>query len=146
MITLNNLPKTVQKQKKVLGRGPGSGLGKNAGKGNKGQTKRGGKRPVYFTGATSDAGQSALARSPKLRGFKARVNKQHAVVQLKTILENYTIDETVNLETLIAKLLVNAKVKTIKVIKTNGLKPDVSLPKFDENDNLVLSKGVKDMQ
>lgn len=146
MITLNNLPKTVQKKKKVLGRGPGSGLGKNAGKGNKGQTKRGGKRPVYFTGNASDAGQSALARSPKLRGFKARENKQHAVVQLKTILENYSIDEIVNLESLISKTIVKTKIKTIKVIKTNGLKADVKLPKFDENENFVLSKGVKDMQ
>lgn len=65
--------------KKRLGRGPGSGTGKTAGRGEKGQKSRSGhSRRIGFEG-----GQMPLAqRLPKLGGFKNPFKKVFAVVNL----------------------------------------------------------------
>ncbi|NJK71265.1 MAG: hypothetical protein HC932_03370 [Thermales bacterium] len=63
MFSTNNMKK-ITKTKKRVGRGEGSNRGKNAGKGHKGQTKRGHVR-IGFEG-----NQTPLVRRlPKLRGF-----------------------------------------------------------------------------
>jgi len=144
MFTLEDLPKIVLKRKQRVGRGNGSNRGKNSGLGNKGQTKHGGKRPAYFIGDSSDSGQFALSRSPKRKGFKARVNKQAVTVQLKSILTSFD-SGNINIETLKEKGLINSKVKKVKVIKTNNLGKITATLKFDENENLVLSQGVKEL-
>ena len=144
MFTLEDLPKIVLQRKQRVGRGNGSQRGKNSGKGNKGQTKRGGKRPVYFIGDNSDSGHSPLARNPKRKGFKARVNKQETTVHLKAILDKFE-SGSVNLETLLEHKLINAKITKVKIIKTNGIEKVESTIKFDESKNLVLSKGVKEL-
>jgi len=60
-----NLPK---KKKKLLGRGPGSGLGTYSGRGGKGQTARSGAR---HKGPGFEGGQSPIYRRlPKLHGFR----------------------------------------------------------------------------
>lgn len=68
MKSLSNLTpaKGSNKKKKRLGRGPGSGLGKTAGKGHKGQkARKGGKVAPGFEG-----GQMPLYRRLPKRGFK----------------------------------------------------------------------------
>ena len=61
-----------------LGRGQGSGNGKTAGKGNKGQKARsGGLRKVGFEG-----GQTPLARRLPKRGFTNFTRKEYAIVNL----------------------------------------------------------------
>lgn len=60
---LNKLPKTTTKEKKRLGQGHGSGRGKTAGRGTKGQKARG-KMPLYFEGG----GLSLIKRLPMRRG------------------------------------------------------------------------------
>lgn len=80
--------------KKRLGRGIGSGRGKTAGRGTKGQNSRsGGGVPVGFEG-----GQTKLARRlPKARGFKAQNPTKYQVVNIKdlTRIESAKIDLTV---------------------------------------------------
>jgi len=62
-----------------LGRGHGSGRGKTAGRGTKGQKSRaGGGIPAWFEG-----GQTPLhVRTPKLHGFKNRFRVEYAVLNL----------------------------------------------------------------
>ena len=63
------------KDAKRVGRGQGSGLGKTAGRGGKGQTARtGSKRKRNFEG-----GQTPLARRLPKIGFKSRVEKPYVV-------------------------------------------------------------------
>jgi len=74
-----------------LGRGQGSGNGKTAGKGNKGQKARsGGLRKLGFEG-----GQTPLARRLPKRGFKNINRKEYAVVNL-TQLNNFDNEAEVN--------------------------------------------------
>ncbi len=76
---IHELTNSLTTSKKRLGRGIGSGTGKTAGRGTKGQNARsGGRRKPGFEG-----GQTKLAqRLPKARGFKA-INPQ--IVQVVNI-------------------------------------------------------------
>ena len=67
---------------KRLGRGHGSGRGKTAGRGTKGQKSRaGGNLPAWFEG-----GQTPLhIRTPKLHGFKNRFRVEYAAVNLAAL-------------------------------------------------------------
>ncbi len=67
-----------------VGRGHGSGRGKTAGRGTKGQKSRaGGGIPAWFEG-----GQTPLhVRTPKLHGFKNRFRVEYAPVNLAKIAE-----------------------------------------------------------
>lgn len=77
----------VKKNKKRLGKGQGSGTGKTAGRGHKGQKSRsGGNIPAWFEG-----GQMPLQRRLPKRGFKNIFKKQFRLVNLETLLK---IDET----------------------------------------------------
>jgi large subunit ribosomal protein L15 len=145
MIKLNSLPKTVIQKKKRIGLGEGSRHGKNAGKGHKGQTKHGGKRPIYFTGDNSDAGFSVLARTPKQKGFKARVDKQKVTLGLASIVKNFEGKEVVNLSLLIEKGLVSSKIKSVKIFNNLREAEFKSKFSFDEKDNIYLTKGVKEL-
>ncbi len=75
-MNLNNLSATSEKNRKRVGRGIGSGLGKTAGRGTKGQKSRsGGGVRVGFEG-----GQNPLTkRLPQLKGFKSRKPKNQVV-------------------------------------------------------------------
>ncbi len=101
--------------KRRVGRGIGSGLGKTAGRGHKGQKSRaGGFHKVGFEG-----GQMPLARRLPKRGFKSAQLKFNGEVSL-TDLERLGADE-VDLVTLKAAGLVGQLVKTVKVIKSGEL-------------------------
>lgn len=63
MITLSNLPKTTKQRKKRLGQGAGSGKGKTAGRGTKGQKSRGKIRTSIAQGGTF-----LIRRLPLYRG------------------------------------------------------------------------------
>ncbi len=78
------------------GRGPGSGNGKTAGKGHKGQNARsgGGVRPGF------EGGQIPLYRRLPKRGFKNRFAKQYTVINVET-LNSFEADSVVTLETLL---------------------------------------------
>jgi len=114
-------PAGQKHSKKRVGRGMGSGLGKTAGRGHKGQKSRaGGFHKVGFEG-----GQMPLQRRLPKRGFKSALKKYAAEITLGE-LERLGKDE-VDLLTLKAAGLVREMVKTVKVIKSGELKRKVSL-------------------
>ncbi|MGO8950129.1 MAG: 50S ribosomal protein L15 [Ktedonobacterales bacterium] len=69
-----------RRPRKRLGRGPGSGLGKTSGRGQKGQKARTGHKnvPAYFEGGQNRFSQ----RMPYLGGFKNPFRKEYTVVNL----------------------------------------------------------------
>lgn len=79
------------------GRGPGSGNGKTAGKGHKGQNARsgGGVRPGF------EGGQIPLYRKLPKRGFNNKFAKEYAIVNVAD-LNSFNDGDTVNLEALIS--------------------------------------------
>ena len=107
--------------KRRVGRGIGSGLGKTAGRGHKGQKSRsGGFHKVGFEG-----GQMPLQRRLPKRGFKSTSLKFDAEVTLRD-LERLGADE-VDLLTLKQAGLVGELAKVVKVIKSGELTKKVAL-------------------
>jgi large subunit ribosomal protein L15 len=107
--------------KRRVGRGIGSGLGKTAGRGHKGQKSRaGGFHKVGFEG-----GQMPLQRRLPKRGFKSAQLKYNGEVTLGD-LQTLAVDE-VDLLTLKAAGLVRQLVKHVKVIKSGELSRKVTL-------------------
>ena len=104
-----------------VGRGIGSGLGKTAGRGHKGQSSRaGGYHKVGFEG-----GQMPLQRRLPKRGFKSAQLKYNGEITL-TDLERLGADE-VDLLTLKAAGLVRQLIRHVKVIKSGELTRKVVL-------------------
>ncbi len=107
--------------KRRVGRGIGSGLGKTAGRGHKGQKSRaGGYHKVGFEG-----GQMPLQRRLPKRGFKSAQLKYNGEITLGD-LQLLAADE-IDLITLKAAGLVRQLVKHVKVIKSGELSRKVSL-------------------
>jgi large subunit ribosomal protein L15 len=120
---LNNLKPAegAKHAKRRVGRGIGSGLGKTAGRGHKGQKSRsGGFHKVGFEG-----GQMPLQRRLPKRGFKSQSLKYNAEVTL-TSLEVLGAAE-VDMLTLKQAGLVGHMIKVVKVIKTGELTKAVKL-------------------
>ena len=110
-----------RKNRRRVGRGIGSGLGKTAGRGHKGQKSRsGGYHKVGFEG-----GQMPLQRRLPKRGFKSQLLKFNAEVTL-TALEKLGLPE-VDLLTLKQAGLVGELAKVVKVVKTGALTKAVKL-------------------
>jgi large subunit ribosomal protein L15 len=107
--------------KRRVGRGIGSGLGKTAGRGHKGQKSRsGGYHKVGFEG-----GQMPLQRRLPKRGFKSASLKYNAEISLSD-LEQLGAAE-VDLLTLKQAKLVGELAKVVKVIKSGELSKKVVL-------------------
>ncbi len=107
--------------KRRVGRGIGSGLGKTAGRGHKGQKSRaGGYHKVGFEG-----GQMPLQRRLPKRGFKSQNLKFNGEVTLAD-LQKLGASE-VDLLTLKQAGLVGEIIKNVKVIKTGELALAVKL-------------------
>ena len=110
-----------RKNRRRVGRGIGSGLGKTAGRGHKGQKSRsGGYHKVGFEG-----GQMPLQRRLPKRGFKSRTLRFNDEVTL-TALDRLGLDE-VNMLTLKTAGLVGELVRVVKIIKTGEIKRAVKL-------------------
>ncbi len=107
--------------KRRVGRGIGSGLGKTAGRGHKGQKSRsGGYHKVGFEG-----GQMPLQRRLPKRGFKSHLLKFNAEVTL-TALDQLGLAE-VDVLALKQAGLVGELAKVVKVIKSGALTKAVKL-------------------
>ena len=107
--------------KRRVGRGIGSGLGKTAGRGHKGQKSRAGG---YHKGGF-EGGQMPLQRRLPKRGFKSLTLKYNAEVSLAD-LQALAADE-VDLLTLKQAGLVSELAKVVKVIKSGELSKKVAL-------------------
>ena len=98
--------------KRRVGRGIGSGLGKTAGRGHKGQKSRaGGYHKVGFEG-----GQMPMQRRLPKRGFKSALLKFNAEVTLGAL--NLLDSTEINLSMLKQTGLVGELAKVVKIIKT----------------------------
>jgi large subunit ribosomal protein L15 len=107
--------------KRRVGRGIGSGLGKTAGRGHKGQKSRaGGYHKVGFEG-----GQMPLQRRLPKRGFKSQSAKYNGQITLAALERLGAAD--VDLLTLKQAGLIGELIKNVKVIKSGELKKAVKL-------------------
>ena len=107
--------------KRRVGRGIGSGLGKTAGRGHKGQKSRsGGFHKVGFEG-----GQMPMHRRLPKRGFKSTTLRFNAEITLTT-LEMLGAPE-VDMLTLKQAGLVGELIRVVKVVKTGSLTKAVKL-------------------
>ena len=115
---LNNLVKSPEtKTRKRVGRGNGSGLGKTAGTGEKGQKSRSGVSiSPWFEG-----GQTPLYRRIPKRGFNnARFRTEYAVVNLSD-LNKFNDGDVVTPATLVEKGIVKKELAGIKVLANGKL-------------------------
>lgn len=119
------------KNRRRVGRGIGSGLGKTAGRGHKGQKSRsGGFHKVGFEG-----GQMPLQRRLPKRGFVSLTRNDTAQVRLSD-LAKLPVDQ-IDLLALKAAGIVPALAKSAKVIKSGALSKAVTLQ------GLLVTKGAK---
>ncbi|MFE8599516.1 50S ribosomal protein L15 [Archangium violaceum] len=118
MTTLNNLkrPANSWHRKKRVGRGQGSGLGKTAGRGGKGQKARSGN--MRFEGF--EGGQSPLQRRLPKFGFISPNRTIYAVVNLAD-LEAFDAGATVDEAALKARGLVKGRYDGVKVLGNGKL-------------------------
>ena len=98
------------------GRGPGSGNGKTAGKGHKGQNARsgGGVRPGF------EGGQLPLYRKLPKRGFKNRFAVNYAIVNVAA-LNKFEDGAVVDLDALVAAKIVRKPLDGLKVLGNGEL-------------------------
>jgi large subunit ribosomal protein L15 len=113
-------PKAANSNKKRVGRGMGSGLGKTSGRGHKGQRSRSGSRMMRgFEG-----GQMPLHRRLPKRGFNNIFRTEYAVVNLDRIAE--LGEKNVTAEVL-QKAGIVKKSDLIKILGTGELKSAVTV-------------------
>ena len=127
---MNNISSEgTSQQRKRVGRGIGSGLGKTAGRGHKGQKSRsGGNIRLGFEG-----GQMPLQmRLPKF-GFSSRVNRSFKEVNIK----NLNGMKVVNLDTLKEKKLISKSIKKVKIFGDSPIDSKIIV------EGINVSKGAK---
>lgn len=130
-LSLNTLANSgTKKNRKRVGRGIGSGLGKTAGRGHKGQKSRsGGGVRLGFEG-----GQMPLQqRIPKF-GFSSRVNNSFKEVNLK----NIDGLEIVSLESLKEKKIIPNRITKVKIFGTHELQSKITVK------GIKVTKGAKE--
>jgi len=119
---LSSLPKIVGKSKKRLGRGLGSGRGKTAGRGTKGQKARGKVRAGF------EGGQTPLIKRLPLRRGKGnpKISNKPLIVNLK-ILNLFPKDSLIDIESLIKAKIVDEKEARLLGVKILG-DGDIKIP------------------
>jgi len=112
----------ARKNRKRIGRGPGSGTGKTSGKGNKGQKARsgGGVRPGF------EGGQLPFFQRLPKRGFKNINRKEYAIINLKD-LNQFNDGDVVTPEVLVAANLVKEIKSGVKVLANGELEKKLTV-------------------
>ena len=105
------------KAHKRIGRGAGSGQGKTAGKGHKGQKARAGRgmRPGF------EGGQMPLQRRLPKRGFNNIFRTEMAIVNVAALDKAFEAGETVTVDALVEKGLVKKVLDGVKVLGNGEL-------------------------
>jgi len=120
-----------KKSRKRVGRGIGSGDGKTAGRGHKGQKSRsGGYHKVGFEG-----GQMPLQRRLPKRGFASRTARYNDEIRLYQI--QVMKADVIDLETLRAEGLIGHDIRKVKIINTGDLERVVTIK------GLAVTKGAQ---
>lgn len=109
--------KGTTKAPKRIGRGIGSGTGKTAGKGHKGQKARsgGGVRPGF------EGGQQPLYRRIPKRGFTNIFKKEYVVINVKDLEERFENGAVVDYESLYEVGLIKTVKDGVKILGTGEL-------------------------
>ena len=109
--------------KKRVGRGVGSGMGKTATRGHKGQNARsgGGVRPAF------EGGQTPLFKRLPKRGFTNVSRKEYAVVNLGDINEKFEAGTAVDVVALKNAGLVKKEYEGVKVLSNGELTKAVTI-------------------
>ena len=100
------------KARKRIGRGAGSGQGKTAGKGHKGQKARAGRGMR----AGFEGGQMPLQRRIPKRGFNNIFRTEFAIVNVAALDKAFEAGETVTIDALVEKGLVKKVLDGVKVL------------------------------
>jgi len=124
---LNTLNYKVKTKKIRPGRGIGSGKGKTAGRGHKGQKSRSGVAIKSFEG-----GQMPLYRRLPKRGFNSFKKKNYVLLnvgQIQKFIDNKKIstENIINIEQLIKNNLVKKKSSSIKILGNGELKDKIKI-------------------
>lgn len=119
---LKNHPGSTHRRK-IVGRGPGSGLGKTSGRGEKGQKARSGASiKPWFEG-----GQNPLYKRIPRRGFNnARFTTRYSVVNVKD-LNRFEDNTTVTPELLKEVGLVKKELSGVKILGTGNLEKKLTV-------------------
>ena len=134
--SLTPVPGSIKNRKRV-GRGHGSGLGKSAGRGDKGAGQRSGfKRRPWFEG-----GQMPLARRLPRRGFTNLFKKEFQIVNLDAI-DALGLD-TINPQVLAKHGLVRSALKPVKILGDGEIKSklDVTATAFSNSAKEKIEKA-----
>ena len=118
-IGLDNLraPKGATHKKKRVGRGPGTGLGKTAGRGEKGQKSRSG----YSSKIGFEGGQMPLHRRLPKRGFTNIFKKEWIEISLSSLEQNFEADAEVTPEVLHERGLIKKAKRDVVVLGTGEI-------------------------
>ncbi len=118
-LSLNNIKpsKGSTHKKKRVGRGPGSGLGKTAGRGHKGQKSRSG----YSSRPGFEGGQMPLQRRLPKRGFTNIFKKQWIEISLAKIEENFNSGDDITPEILHERGLIKKAKHDLVILGTGNL-------------------------
>ena len=122
---LNELQSAPEaKARKRVGRGPGSGLGKTSGRGQKGQKSRSGASiPAWFQG-----GQSPLYRRLPKRGFNnARYREEFATINLSDLNKHFNDGDVVSPELLKEKGIIKKQLCGVKVLGNGELEKKLTI-------------------
>jgi large subunit ribosomal protein L15 len=129
----------AKRSRKRVGRGPGSGNGKTAGRGHKGQKSRSGYSRRYgFEG-----GQMPLVRRIPKRGFTNIFRVEFQVVNLRDLERVFADGDTVSPEEMIDKGLVRGGKRLVKVLADGELskKLTVRAHKFSASARVGIEKA-----
>ena len=117
-ITLHTLARTPgsHRNRKRLGRGPGSGTGKTSGKGHKGIKARAGHHGPGGNKPHFEGGQMPLTRRVPKRGFTNIFRTEYDVVNLDQLEAAFDQGATVTVETLREHGLVGSRQSLVKIL------------------------------
>jgi large subunit ribosomal protein L15 len=124
-LTLNNLhpaPGSTHRKKRV-GRGPGSGLGKTAGRGHKGQKSRSG----YSSKRGFEGGQMPLQRRLPKRGFTNIFKKLWIEISLAKIEENFKSGDVITPEILHERGLIKKAKHDLVILGTGDVSKSLNI-------------------
>ena len=124
MLRLNTLSpsKGARKVNKRVGRGPGSGWGKTAGRGHKGARSRSG----YTAKPGFEGGQMPLHRRLPKRGFTNIFKKQYTIVSLSA-LDKFAAGTVVNKSVLLESGLIKKSDELVKILANGEISKALTL-------------------
>lgn len=124
MLKLNNLSpeKGARRNKKRIGRGPGSGFGKTAGRGHKGARSRSG----YSSKPGFEGGQMPLHRRLPKRGFTNIFKKEYRIVSLND-LDTFDAGTVIDRQALLDAGIIKDRDVLVKVLANGEISKAVTV-------------------